>query len=134
MQIGGNSRVYQAVAPANVTSAGAVSSSGIARGEFDRCCAIVNLGAIGASAALDFKLQESDDDSTYTDITGAAITQLGASDDNKVARVDAPVKKKYVKAVPTVTGTNGVLFGVVLELYNGRARLPYTNTPADVVV
>lgn len=135
MQIGGNVKLSQHIAPANVTSAGAVSSTGLARGAYDRCCAIVSLGAIGASAALDVQLQECDTvGGTYTDISGAAITQLGASDDNKSCLIDAPVKKAYVKATATVTGTNGVLFGINLLLYSGRDRTPPTNSPADVVV
>lgn len=61
----------------------------------------------GTTPTLDVKLQESDDDATYTDVTGGAFTQVtdaGPAFQSLTINVDG--LKKYVRAVDTVTGTS----------------------------
>jgi len=121
------------IVPVNRTSAEAVNGTTVAKGDYDAVLAHCPTGAIGASTQGDFKLQESDDDSTWTDISGAAAVQLGASDDDKSPTIDTRLTKKYVRAVHTVTGTGGICAGVVLQFYRAKS-LPVTNSPASVVV
>jgi len=128
-----DTRVVLNIVPVDRTSAGAVNGAGVARGDDDAVMAHCPTGAIETACAADYKLQDSDDDSTYTDIAGAAAVQLGASDDDKCPTIDARLTKKYVRAVHTVTGTAGVCGGVVLQFYRAKA-LPVTNDPASVVV
>lgn len=68
----------------------------------------------GSTPTLDIKLQESDDDSTYTDITGAVFTQVtdagtsAATIEKIVVNVDAC--KKYIRAVKDIGGTSSPAF------------------------
>lgn len=132
-RIGSDCKFHLDIPPANDTGAGANNGTGVARGTFDNVCALALAGAIGAASASDLKLQESDDNSVWTDIAGATAVQLGATDDNKIHGVDARPQKKYVRAVQTVTGTGGVLVGVALVLYSGKSE-PVTNDPVITVV
>lgn len=61
----------------------------------------------GTTPTLDVKLQESDDNSTWTDVTGGAFTQVtdaGASFETLTLSADG--LKKYVRGVDAVTGTS----------------------------
>lgn len=68
----------------------------------------------GTTPTLDIKLQESDDNSTYTDISGATFTQVtdagtaAATIEKIVVNVDAC--KKYIRAVKDIGGTNSPAF------------------------
>ena len=59
----------------------------------------------GTSPTLDVKLQESDDDSTYTDITGATFTQVTATDSFQKIGVDVRQTRGYLRYVGTIGGT-----------------------------
>ena len=103
----------------------------------DAVSALIPVGEIVATGTLDVKLQESDVlGSGYTDITDAAITQLGDTDDNAAPSIDVNLglrsnHKKYIRAVHVVANAN-VDSGVVLLLK--KKLKPVTNTPATVVV
>jgi len=94
--------------------------------------------SVGATdTTVDLKVQESDDDSTYTDISGAAITQLGATDDNSCAVIEVDmrpgVRKKFLRAVLTVgDGTNGADTAVLLMLDQAASK-PTSHGADDVV-
>lgn len=68
----------------------------------------------GTTPTLDIKLQESDDNSTYTDISGAAFTQVtdagtsAATIEKIVVNVDAC--KKYIRAVKDIGGASSPAF------------------------
>jgi hypothetical protein len=66
-------------------SAGTYDTDGVDLRLFRRALFLLLVGAIGASATVDAKLQGSADNSTFVDITGKAITQLtkAGTDDNK---------------------------------------------------
>jgi len=69
-------------------AAGTVTSGWMSMAEFHSMAAILQTGALGASATVDAKLQQATDSSGTgaKDITGKAITQLvKASHDNKQA-------------------------------------------------
>lgn len=68
----------------------------------------------GTTPTLDIKLQESDDNSTYTDISGATFTQVtdagtaAATIEKIVVNVDAC--KKYIRAVKDIGGASSPAF------------------------
>lgn len=119
-------------------SAGTVDGSAIDTNGFDAVTFQIVCGDIGAGGTVDAKIQESADGSTnWADITGAAITQLGATDDNKLPTIDVAVggranRKRYLRA-EVVTAIATVAFGVVAALYEPEA-VPQTQTVAAVVV
>lgn len=66
--------------------------------------AIITCGtAAGTTPTLDVKLQESDDNSTFTDISGATFTQLTAAGSEEI---EFQTNKRYVRAVATIAGTS----------------------------
>lgn len=74
--------------------------------------AVLNVGTVsGTTPTLDVKMQESDDDSTYTDIPGATFNQVTAGNQRQVIRFLR--SKPYCRAVATVAGTSpSFTFGV----------------------
>jgi hypothetical protein len=73
----------------------------------------INVGVpTGTSPTLDMKFQSSADNSTgWTDITGAAITQVtsvGGTQGAQVVDIDLGVCSRYVRAVTTLGGTTSV--------------------------
>jgi len=62
----------------------------------------------GTSPTLDVKLQHSDDDSTYADVTDGAFTQVtdvAGSAGVQVKRINVSDLKRYVRAIGTIAGT-----------------------------
>lgn len=75
----------------------------------DRVAFIVMAGTLGTNATIDFKVQESADGSTWSDLSGKAITQLtdAGTDDDKQAIVEVAADemssgKRYLRGVLTV--------------------------------
>lgn len=73
-------------------------------GELVTC--VLSVGTVsGTSPTLDVKLQDSPDDSTFTDISGATMTQVTASNKFEVKTFGGRVNR-YVRAVATIAGTS----------------------------
>lgn len=69
----------------------------------------------GTTPTLDGKLQGSPDNSTWTDIAGATIPQVTASNSFQKIGVDVRAVGKYLRYVGTIGGTTpSFTFGVVL--------------------
>ncbi len=63
----------------------------------------------GTSPTLDVKLQHSDDDSTYEDVTSGAFSQVTDAAETagvKVMKVNASDLKRYLRVVGTIAGTS----------------------------
>jgi hypothetical protein len=90
--------------------AGTANTGGVDMQLFRRALFVLDVGAFGASATVDMKLQESVDNVTFTDLagTGAAITQLvAAGGNNRLATIEVragqlSAGKRYVRALVTV--------------------------------
>jgi len=99
--------------PASV-SAGTADTGGVDLSKFRRALFVLNVGAFGSSATVDMKLQESTDNSSFTDLagTGVALTQLvAAGGNNRLATLEVragQLSKRYVRARVTV-GTAATL-------------------------
>lgn len=68
-------------------------------------------GTNGTGATVDCKIQESDDNSTYTDWTGGAFTQVTTANDNATQEKEYTGTKQYIRVVCTVA-TDACSFGV----------------------
>jgi hypothetical protein len=105
---------------------GSVTSDWIDMSLYRKVSFIVNVGA--TDTTFDAKLQEATDDSgtSAQDITGFAITQLTANDDNKqvVIEIDATeISEDYTHVALVVTagdGTLGVNVSAVGLAYEAR--------------
>ena len=91
-------------------SPGTADAGGIDMQKFKRALFVLDVGVFGASATVDLKLQESVDNSAFTDLagTGVAITQLvAAGGNNRLATLEAragqlSAGKRYLRARVTV--------------------------------
>jgi len=71
--------------------------------------AVQQVGAVtGTDPTITGKIQESDDNSTWTDISGAAFTAVTAS--NAVERISFTKAKRYLRHAYTVGGTSSPTF------------------------
>ena len=85
----------------------------------DRVMFIVQVGTLGSSATVDFKVQESANGTSWSDLSGKSITQLtdAGSDDDKQAIVEVAAAelssgKRYLRGVLTI-GTASSDAGVI---------------------
>lgn len=62
---------------------------------------ILNSGTNGAGGTVDVKIQESDDDTTYTD-WGTAFTQVTEANDNAIQEKEYTGTKQYIRTVAKV--------------------------------
>lgn len=68
----------------------------------------------GTTPTLDVKLQDSPDNSAWTDITGKAFTQSTTAESRQVMAVDLNGANRYIRAVKTITGTSPTYDGAVV--------------------
>lgn len=66
--------------------------------------AVVNLnaGTVGAGGTVDAKIQESDDNVTYTDVTLGAFIQVTAANDNAIQEKTYAGSKRYIRVIAKV--------------------------------
>ncbi len=70
-----------------------------------RCFAVQQVGTVsGTSPTLNGKIQESDDNSAWSDVAGATFTQVTASNNYQAITFDRA--KRYVRYVGTIAGTS----------------------------
>ena len=86
--------------------------------------AIIILSSDAASAGtnptLDVKLQESSDDSTWSDISGATFTQVTDAASSQKISINTNDVKRYLRAVGTIGGTSSPAFTYAVELIYGK--------------
>lgn len=116
-------RDYLAINPQDPGASGTTNGESLDTQLFEGYEAVLALG--NTDRVVDFKLQDSADNSTFADITGAAITQLAATDDNKIAVISVWRPRRYVRPV-TITGAGGL---VTLLAVVGRGFNPTGQTP-----
>lgn len=86
-------------------STGTDNSSAIDTAGYHQAMVVFNAGTVGSSGTVDVKVQESDaSGGTYTDVSGAAFTQVTASNDDTtyVGRVNLNGTKRFIRVVLTV--------------------------------
>lgn len=120
------------VNPADLAD-GATNGSSVDMMGYDGVSFHVICGALGATGTVDCKAQDSADDSTFADITGASITQVADTGDNKLYILDVwRPTARYVRPVVTVGGSGAaVVIGVTAYQYGGSHVSPITQH-ADV--
>lgn len=70
-----------------------------------RCTALQITGTVsGTTPSLAGKIQESSDNSTWTDVSGAAFTAVSTTDNAQAISFDRT--KRYVRYAATITGTS----------------------------
>ena len=104
----------QSIAPGSHGVAAAFSLAGVAV-EVLGYETVVNLeaGTNGAGGTVDVKLQDSDDNITFTDVVSGAFTQVTEANDNATYEKAYTGGRRYLKAVATVAGA-ACEFGVMV--------------------
>lgn len=102
-------------------TAAAVNGTGVDTRGFTRAQAIFNSAPTGTGTTSDCKLQESADNSTFTDVTSAAFAQVTTAGGQKLQCMDIDLSKRlrYLRLVQTGAGGSaaGVAEATIL-LYN----------------
>ena len=103
------------------------NSSSVDMKSFDACTFVIGFGAITASAVTSVKIQGSDDDSTWSDLTGTAIT-VADSDDDKIvlAEINQP-QQRYVRCVVD-RGTQNAVIDFAVALQSQASVAPVTQS------
>ncbi len=82
-----------------------VSPSAAVNYDGDLVCLLDSAAGTGTTPTLDIKLQHSDDNSTFTDVTNGAFAQVTGTGSLQKLTVDVGGLKRYVRAVHTLGGT-----------------------------
>ena len=92
---------------APVARTSTVTGSGIDLKGYESTVAFVqDVGAVsGTSPTLDGKIQDSADNSSFSDVTGYTFTQVTSSTNTQVLNVDPRYVRRYVRYVGTIAGT-----------------------------
>jgi uncharacterized phiE125 gp8 family phage protein len=80
----------------------------------------LNSGTNGAGGTVDAKIQESDDNATYSDWTGGAFTQVTEANDNAIQEKAYTGTKQYIRVVAKVL-VNACIFGADVAKYDQDA-------------
>jgi hypothetical protein len=107
---------------ATTTITGTGNQTGVDLLEYDGDIQVILSGtAAGAGADLTFRLEESDDNSTYTAVTGGGFTAIGNTAAKQVKTLNRDELKRYVRLSCTAeTGTASsavTCFGYGLKKY-----------------
>lgn len=88
----------------------AITGIGIDRQSFLSALLCVSVGASSGSPsalAVDVKVQDSDDNSSFADVSGAAISQITAVNTHTTLALDLSGRKRYVRVLGQVAFTGG---------------------------
>lgn len=129
--IGAQVKVVAGIPPTNDDGTAAINGAAIDRLGFQSAVLqVANGAAAGAptSYTVDAKLQESADGSTgWTDISGAAITQITADNSDEYVDVNLAGAKRYIRVVATtafVGGTSPTVPVAATVVLDGAAEKP----------
>jgi uncharacterized phiE125 gp8 family phage protein len=93
----------QSIAPADHAIAAAYSLEGTGVDVLNSNSVVyLSSGTNGVGGTVDAKIQESDDDVTYTDWAGGAFTQVTEANDNATQEIAYSGIKQYIRVVATV--------------------------------
>ena len=85
---------------------------------FNNICFEFLLGSIVAGAVTSAKLQWSDDNTTFTDVTGGSVT-ISDTDDHKIIFFEVHKPKKRYFRIATLRATqNSTVDALVVQLWN----------------
>lgn len=88
---------------------------------FDAVTFTVLFGALTATQVTTCKLQHSEDNNTFTDVTNGATPAMGDDDDNKMQVLTYKLpSKRYVRVVIDRGTANAVVDGVTAIQYRAR--------------
>jgi hypothetical protein len=127
--IGNDIKVVRAIAP-HSNSGSSSNGPSIDRLGYASAVLFVDVGAVSGSPTsftVDCKLQESDDGSTWADVTGASIGTISTANTQKELNVDLRGRKRYIRAVLTASfsgGTSPTVLASAALVLGGSDKYP----------
>lgn len=123
MNLGDQLNVLNIIPIASVTGDGNGSGVDLQGYEGEMAVILDCVNTAGTTPTMDIKLQHSDDNSSYSDVTGGAfaqVTDAGAS--VQKLSLNSDELKRYIRAVKDIGGTSSPAFlvsvkGVVFKKY-----------------
>ena len=98
-----NTTVTQSISPGSHVIAASYTLEGESASVLGKDAMVIfESGTNGTGGKVDVKLQESDGNSTFTDVTGGAFTQVTEANDNATYELAYTGSKAYLRAVATV--------------------------------
>ena len=86
---------------------------------------IVGVGALTATQVTSLKVQESDDNSTWSDVTNSQTSNLSDSDGSKLMLASAVnLQKKWVRLVINRATANAVVELAVMQVFGIKSSVP----------
>ena len=110
--------------PAQAATA-TVTGAGVDLKEYEGKLKFILASSIGGGAdhTLDVKLQDSADNSTFADITGATFTQVtNAADSTEDIGLEVNPQERYIRAVATIAGTTPTFSFAVVAVGSKKYR------------
>lgn len=121
----------QSINPQSLAASSTTNGSSVDMSGWDGVLFVLALGA--TDGTTDMKAQDSADDSTFADITGASITQVAGTGDDKLYLLDVwRPSKRYVRPVVTTGAGAGADFEAVIALQYRRTGTTPITQHADV--
>lgn len=124
-----NTKFVASLVPATRTAD--ANGTGVDTQGFDEAVMLVTVGDIDLANADEtyvVELEESDDNSTFTDVTGHDVTITADNEVDKVRITGLNVtRKRYLRAVLNVGGTTPSCPGGVVFLLSGAGSAPVNN-------
>ena len=74
----------------------------------------------GSSPTYNVKIQDSADNSTFADVTGATFTQVTSTASQQKLTINANDVQRYIRAVATIGGTSSPSFVASVTLLYGK--------------
>lgn len=115
-------------------TAGTVNGPGVAMGGHFEALALVGIGSVAASTNCTYNVQESNDNSNFTNISGATtVFNASAANLSRVIGIDwkHPDRKAYARLVQIVAGAGAVVGGGEILRVNQNAGP--VNTEASTI-
>lgn len=101
------------------------------------CLFVLGLGTITDTAVGGLKIQESDDNSTYSDVTGATKAHATTGDSNKFIIIDVRrpgFSKRYLRGVAERGTANSVIdFGLAIKYQKSGTVTQGANASTTVI-
>lgn len=104
---------------AQAPAAGTINGASLDTQGYEEVLVLVNVGAIAAECTLNVKLQESANDSAWTDVTDGAFAECANASGENAVHLGKVVcshsgRKRYLRAVGTTVGVTATPYAVTL--------------------
>lgn len=121
----------QSIDPQSLAASSTTNGSSVDMQGWEGVLFVLQLGA--TDGTTDMKAQDSADDTTFADISGAALTQIAGTGDNKIYLLDVwRPSARYVRPVVTTGAGAAADFEAVLALQYRRSGNSPITQHADV--